>query len=50
MISHSINGWHKDGVTFATLPYDVYCAEADRLWFMDVGSTTADLLVREIGR
>ena len=50
MISHSINGWHKDGVTFATLPYDVYRAEADRLWFMDVGSTTADLLVREIGR
>ena len=50
MISHSINGWHKDGVTFATLPYDVYRAEADRLWSMDVGSTTADLFVREIGR
>ena len=50
MMSHSINGWHKDGVTFATLPYDVYRAEADRLWSIDVESTTADLLVREIGR
>ena len=49
-MSHSINGWHKDGVTFATLPYDVYRAEADRLWSIDVESTTADLLVREIGR
>ena len=50
MISHSINGWHNHGVTFATLPYDVYRAEADRLWSMDVGSATADLFVQEIGR
>ena len=50
MISHSINGWHNHGVTFATLPYNVYRAEADRLWSMEVGSTTADLFVREIGR
>lgn len=50
IITHSINGWHKDGVTFASLPYDVYRAEAERLWSMGVGSATADLLVREIGR
>ena len=50
IITHSINGWHKDGVTFARLPYDVYRAEAERLWNMDVGSPTADLLVRKIGR
>ena len=50
MISHSINGWHNHGVTFATLPYDVYRAEADHLWSMDVGSTTADLFVQGIGR
>ena len=50
MISNSINGWHNHGVTFATLPYDVYGTEADRLWNMDIGSTTAELLVREIGR
>ena len=24
IISHSINGWHNHGVTFASLPYDVY--------------------------
>ena len=50
IITHSLNGWHKDGVTFASLPYDVYRAEAERLWSMDTGSATADLLVREIAR
>ena len=50
IITHSLNGWHGDGVTFASLPYDVYLAEAERLWWMDPGSATADLLVREIGR
>ena len=50
ILTHSINGWHKDGVTFARLPYDVYRAEAERLWSMDVGSDTSDLLVREISR
>ena len=50
IMTHSINGWHKDGVTFARLPYDVYRAEAERLWSMDVGSETSDLLVREITR
>ena len=50
IISHSINGWHNHGVTFASLPYDVYLAEAERLWSMDVGSPTADLLVSEIGQ
>ena len=50
IITHSINGWHNDGVTFASIPYDVYRAEADRLWNMEVGSQTTNLLVREIGR
>ena len=50
IISHSINGWHNHGVTFASLPYDVYLAEAERLWSMDVGSPTADLLASEIGQ
>ena len=49
IITHSLNGWHKDGVTFAGLPYDVYRAEAERLWSMDVNSSTGSLLVREIG-
>ena len=50
MISHSFNGWHNHGVTFASLPQNVYLAEAERLWSMDVGSPTADLLVSEIGQ
>ena len=50
IVTHSLNGWQKDGVTFASLPYDVYRAEAERLWSIEPGSTTADLLVREIGR
>ena len=48
VITHSINGWPKDGVTFAALPYEIYRAEAKRLWKMDIGSTVTDLLVREI--
>ena len=50
IITHSFNGWHNHGVTFARLPYDVYRAEAERLWEMDVGSPTAELLVSEIGQ
>ena len=49
IITHSFNGWHSHGVTFARLPYDVYRAEAERLWSMDVGTPNAELLVSEIG-
>ena len=48
IITHSINGWPKDGVTFARLPYDIYRAEAESLWEMDIGSKTTDLFVQEI--
>ena len=48
VITHSINGWSKDGVTFAGLPYDIYRAEAERLWSMDIGSANTELLVRQI--
>lgn len=50
IITHSITGWHKDGVTFARLPYDVYRTEAERLWMTEVGSRTSALLVREISQ
>ena len=49
IITHSINGWSKDGVTFARLPFNVYRTDAERLWSIDVKSGTSDLLVREIG-
>ena len=48
IITHSISGWTKDGVTFARLPYNVYRAEAKKLWEMDIESTTADLFVQKI--
>ena len=48
IITHSFNGWSKHGVTFASLPYDVYRAEAEQLWSMDIESTTTRLLVQEI--
>ncbi len=48
IVTHSINGWHKDGVTFACIPYGVYRAEAERLWAMEIESTAEELCVREI--
>lgn len=48
IITHSFSGWPKDGVTFARLPYDIYRAEAESLWSMDIGSNTTDLFVEEI--
>ena len=48
VITHSFNGWFTDGVTFASHPHGVYRAEAQRLWDMEVGSTTTPLLVRKI--
>ena len=48
VITHSINGWDKDGVTFACIPYGVYRVEAERLWAIEVESTTEELFVREI--
>lgn len=47
LLSHSLNGWPKHGVTFVTLPFDVYRAEAEHLWSIDVGSTNAPLSVEE---
>ena len=48
LITHSLNGWHKDGVTFARLSYHIYRAEAEALWSMDIGSKTTNLYVEEI--
>ena len=49
IITHSINGWSKDGVTFARLPFNVYRNDAKRLWSIDIKSATSDdVLVREI--
>ena len=48
LMTNSFNGWNKYGVTFVSLPYGVYRAEAEQLWAMDVESSTSDARVREI--
>ena len=48
LITHSANGWDADGVTFVSLPYGVYRAEAERLWSMNIGSSAAGVNVEEL--
>ena len=48
IITNSLTGWLKQGVTFANLPYGVYRAEAERLWSMDIESNDTPLFVREV--
>ena len=48
LITNSFNGWRKHGVTFVSLPYGVYRAEAEQLWAMDVASASTSLCVEEI--
>lgn len=48
LITHSVNGWAQEGVTFASLPYSVYRAETERFWAMDLGSKAADAYVEEL--
>ena len=49
LITHSVTGWAGDGVTFASLPYGVYRAEAERFWSMDLKSRAAEACVEELG-
>ncbi len=48
IITNSLKGWPKGGVTFSRLPYDIYRAEAVRLWSMGIGSSITDLFAHEI--
>lgn len=48
VITNSLNGWREHGVTFISHPYGVYRAEAEKLWAMDLESTTEPLFVEEI--
>ena len=48
LITHSINGWDADGVTFVRLPYDVYRADAERLWSMESGSENTEFFIEEV--
>ena len=48
IITNSLNGWHKHGVTFISHRQGVYRAEAENLWAMDLQSATETLWVEEI--
>lgn len=48
LMTNSLNGWLKHGVTFVDVPHDVYRNEAERLWNMDINSASAPLLVTSV--
>ena len=48
LVSNSFNGWRKDGVTFVSLPYGVYRAEAEKWWSLGLGMTPCGILVHEV--
>ena len=48
LITHSLNGWRAGGVTFASLPYGVYRAEAEKLWSLDIGVSGENVRVSEV--
>ncbi len=48
LMTNSFNGWNRFGVTFVSLPYGVYRAEAEQLWALDQDTPASDVLVREI--
>lgn len=37
LITNSVNGWDKDGVTFHSSPYGAYRAETEGLWYSGIG-------------
>ena len=47
LITNSVNGWEKQGVTFSTRSHGVYRAEAEKLWLTTVGANGNDVLVTE---
>ena len=48
IITNSVNGWAKGGVTFHSSPYEVYRTETENLWSLNVGVNRNDVLVREV--
>ncbi len=47
LITNSVNGWEKQGVTFSTSTYGVYRAAAEELWFSRIGGDGGDVSVTE---
>ena len=47
LITNSVNGWGKHGVTFNRLSHGVYRAEAEYLWFLATGAN-GNVVVKEV--
>lgn len=47
LMTNSLHRWGRLGVTFVSLPYGTYRAEAERLWGLEPDTPTADVIVRE---
>ena len=47
LITNSVNGWEKQGVTFSTNSHGVYRAAAEELWFSTIGGNGGDVSVTE---
>ncbi len=47
LITNSVNGWEKQGVTFSTSSHGVYRAAAEALWFSATGRNRGDVSVME---
>lgn len=48
IVTHSLNGWRKGGVTFANAPYGIYRAEAEWLWSQTPGLADESITVTNI--
>ena len=48
LITNSVNGWGKHGVTFDRLSYGVYRAEAEKLWSLSAGTNGNGIIVEEV--
>ena len=48
IITNSVKGWDKHGVTFHSNPYEVYRAETEVLWSLNEGPNGNGVLVEEV--
>ena len=48
LITNSVNGWGKQGVTFNRLSHGVYRAEAEYLWSLTTGADENGVLAEEV--
>ena len=48
LISHSLNGWRTNGVTFVGLSHRIYSPQAERLWEMGIGKSDDGTHVSEV--